>query len=141
MGDTGASPGEDPFVVEVSNDAGASWSLLEQVGAGTPLAWVDTEIALNGILAPTGQMQFRFTAADLGVSPATVDRYTLHLRPNKALSEVSYSLYRVGDDGQETEVDRRPLGPKRAALPFPIQLDATSLDEGPLRLVIDAEVR
>lgn len=62
--DRGAGPGEDPFVIEVSNDDGASWSLLEQVGAGTPLAWVPVEIPLSLPLAP--KMRFRFSAADLG---------------------------------------------------------------------------
>jgi hypothetical protein len=64
--DRGASPGEDPFRVEVSTNGGSSWTLLEQVGAGTPLAWVEVEHRLRDKVVPTNQMRFRFTAQDLG---------------------------------------------------------------------------
>jgi hypothetical protein len=64
--DQGGSPGDatDTFRIEASNDNGASWTMLEEVGAGTPLAWVPVEVPLG--IAPTAQMRFRFTAADLG---------------------------------------------------------------------------
>jgi hypothetical protein len=94
---------------------------------------VENAQAANQVLAPAFVYHSR--------SPASIDRYTLHLRPNKALSQVTYSLYRLGDDWEETRVEGGPLGPKRASLPFPIRLDATHLDEGPLRLVIDAKVK
>lgn len=64
--DRGNSPGEDPLDVEVSANDGTSWTLLEQVGAGTPLAWVEVEHALAGKVSLTSQMRFRFTARDLG---------------------------------------------------------------------------
>lgn len=66
--DRGASPGDptDAFVIEISNNDGASWTPLETVGAGTPLAWVPVEVGLNGLIAPTNQMRLRFSAADLG---------------------------------------------------------------------------
>jgi hypothetical protein len=64
--DRGASPGEDPLDVEISNNDGGSWTLLEQVGAGTPLAWVEVELPLAGVVTPTANMRFRFTARDLG---------------------------------------------------------------------------
>ena len=72
--------------------------------------------------------------------PASVDRYTLILRPNKTLSQVTYTLYRLAGD-EELEVERQPLGSRPASRPFPIRLDAESLDEGPLRLVIEAAVK
>jgi len=64
--DRGGSPGDptDTFRIDVSNDDGQNWTSLEEVGAGTPLAWVPVEIALP--VAPTSQIRFRFTAADLG---------------------------------------------------------------------------
>ena len=64
--DTGASPGNDPFIVEVSNDGGTNWSQVESVNDGTPLAWVKAQHLLNPIVSSTDQMVFRFTAADLG---------------------------------------------------------------------------
>jgi hypothetical protein len=64
--DQGGSPGDptDDLRVEVSSDNGASWTLLEQVGAGTPLAWVGVAHPLP--IAPSSQVRLRFTAADLG---------------------------------------------------------------------------
>ena len=54
-------------MIEVSNDNGANWQPVEQVGGGTPLAWIEVEFPLLGLISPmTDQMRFRFTAADLG---------------------------------------------------------------------------
>ena len=50
--------------IEVSNNNGSDWTPLEEIGAGTPLAWVPVELPLP--VAPTDQMRFRFSAADLG---------------------------------------------------------------------------
>jgi len=67
--DRGASPGEDPFIVEVT-DNGVNWALVEQVdsppGDLLPLEWVRVQIPLTGLVAPTSSMRLRFTAADLG---------------------------------------------------------------------------
>ncbi len=71
--DRGGSPGEDPFTVEVSNDDGGSWTQLEQVSGGTPLAWVEVELPLAGVIAPTSQMRFRFTALDAGAGGSLVE--------------------------------------------------------------------
>lgn len=68
--DQGSNPGEDFFDIEVNN--GSGWTFLEQVTGG-PLAWVDVAIALDGIVAPTAQMQFRFTARDLGAGGSIVE--------------------------------------------------------------------
>ncbi len=62
--DRGASPGEDPLIVEVSD--GGAWVPLESVGAGTPLAWVETELPFPSAAALTESVRFRFIAADLG---------------------------------------------------------------------------
>jgi hypothetical protein len=64
--DLGASPGNDPLVVEVSNDNGLSWLPLETINTGLPLAWNKAQVALDPILTSTDQMRFRFTAQDLG---------------------------------------------------------------------------
>ncbi len=78
--DKGNAPGEDPMTVEISNDDGTNWSLLEEVGAGTPLAWVEVEIPITGIVAPTSNMRFRFTAKDLlngSLVEALIDDFAL----------------------------------------------------------------
>jgi hypothetical protein len=78
--DRGGSAGDatDSLRVDVSNDDGQSWSPLEEVGAGTPLAWVPVSIALP--IAPTSQMRFRFSTADLGAGTlveAGIDEFAL----------------------------------------------------------------
>ena len=66
--DRGGSPGDptDTLRVEISDDDGQSWEMLEEVGAGTPLAWVPVELALPAGVAPSSQMRLRFSTADLG---------------------------------------------------------------------------
>lgn len=78
--DQGNSPGDptDTFRIDVSNDGGDNWTSLEEIGEGTPLAWV--EVAPSLPLAPTSQMRFRFTAADLeegSVVEAAIDDFRL----------------------------------------------------------------
>jgi hypothetical protein len=78
--DKGGSPGDptDTFRVEVSSNNGTDWTPLEEVGAGTPLAWVPVEIPLP--VAPTNQMRFRFSAADIGAGSlveAGIDDFAL----------------------------------------------------------------
>ena len=70
--DTGQNPGEDPLIVEVSNNDGEAWTLLEQVDSA-PLQWVVVEIPLAGITTPTSEMLFRFSASDLGVGGSLVE--------------------------------------------------------------------
>jgi choice-of-anchor B domain-containing protein len=79
--DQGASPNADVFVVEISNDGGSSWSLVESVGpsgAGTAGGWIQHTFSVSSILTPTAQMQMRFIASDLGsgsIVEAAVDDF------------------------------------------------------------------
>jgi hypothetical protein len=108
--DRGASPGNDPFLVEVSND-GTTWHELESVnsppGDLLPLEWVRVEIPLAGIVAPTSSMRVRFTAADLGAGSlveAGIDDFSLLDRGQGCLgcgapqSVGTIHVDRVGDD-------------------------------------------
>ena len=66
---TGASPLADTFVVEVSNNGGSTWTNLETVGPSGIEAqggWYFKQFNLGDVVAPTNQMQVRFTASDLG---------------------------------------------------------------------------
>jgi hypothetical protein len=68
----------DNFLIDVSNDDGQTWTSLEVVGAGTPLAWVPVSLPLP--IPATGQMRFRFQTADLlGTSlvEAAVDSFSV----------------------------------------------------------------
>ena len=67
----GASPYEDVFEVEISDDSGSSWTPLETVGpAGDEVSggWYHVEFALDDVpgFTPNSQFQIRFTASDTG---------------------------------------------------------------------------
>jgi hypothetical protein len=62
--DAGASPGEDSMQVYISNDAGGSWTLVEDVNQNAN-AWVTIAFPIDDVIAPTSQMQMRFVASDL----------------------------------------------------------------------------
>jgi choice-of-anchor B domain-containing protein len=62
----GASPFEDIFTVELSNDNGASWTLLQTIGPASPDRWELFRFRIDNILPPTSSMRLRFTASDLG---------------------------------------------------------------------------
>ncbi|MSR63702.1 MAG: choice-of-anchor B family protein [Planctomycetes bacterium] len=59
----------DSFVVDISNDGGASWVNLETVVPGDPDAlggWIRHEARIADFVAPTNLVQLRFKAQDLG---------------------------------------------------------------------------
>jgi hypothetical protein len=63
----GSAPNQDIFVVEVSDDAGASWVELETVGPGGPEAdggWFEKQFLVSDFVDPTDQFRIRFTASD-----------------------------------------------------------------------------
>jgi subtilisin family serine protease len=60
---TGVGQEHDVLAVDVSNDGGETWSPIESIGSGTPLAWVSVDHALP--VAPSSDVRFRFTASDL----------------------------------------------------------------------------
>jgi hypothetical protein len=67
----GASPNADVFVVEVSDDNGASWINLETVGPAGPEAnggWFQKQFALGSIpgFEQNDQFRIRFSASDTG---------------------------------------------------------------------------
>lgn len=65
--DQGNNPNDDVFRVEISNNGGSNWSLLEQVGpsgAGTSGGWIEARFRVADAIAPTAQMRLRFIAAD-----------------------------------------------------------------------------
>ena len=83
--DAGASPGEDVFIVEISNDAGVTWTNLETVGPsgpGTMGTWIFVEHQIDQIVTPTSLMRVRFTASDEGdgsVVEAGVDAFAINV--------------------------------------------------------------
>jgi hypothetical protein len=64
----GNDPMNDIFEVEVSDDAGATWTNLETVGPGGPEVdgdWFYKEFVVDDFVEPTDQFQIRFKASDL----------------------------------------------------------------------------
>jgi len=81
--DTGATPGTDIFVVELSNDAGATWQTVEIVGPTGPEAsgsWHFHSFLLSDIAAPSSDVRVRFVASDEGAGSlveAAVDDFKI----------------------------------------------------------------
>lgn len=64
----GSAPGEDPMIVEVSDNGGSSWTTLEVVGPAGPEAsggWNAVEFVISDFVTPTSQFRIRFTVGDL----------------------------------------------------------------------------
>jgi choice-of-anchor B domain-containing protein len=67
----GAAPNEDSMYVDISDDGGATWTQLEQVGPSGPDTdggWIQTEFDLGGIsgYSPSANTQLRFSVEDSG---------------------------------------------------------------------------
>ncbi|MSR34700.1 MAG: hypothetical protein EXS12_07915 [Phycisphaerales bacterium] len=61
----GANPDQDVMTVELSNDAGQTWVLVETVGpTGTVEGWMSRIIAVGDFVSPSNALQLRFTASD-----------------------------------------------------------------------------
>lgn len=83
---TGSNPNEDVFRVEISNDAGATWTTVETVGPSGPETlggWYLHAFDVSNFVQPTGHVRLRFVAEDAGggsiveaaVDDLRVDRY------------------------------------------------------------------
>jgi hypothetical protein len=54
--------GDDRLDVEISNDNGASWTLIESAASST--GWTEVSVNVADYVAPTGQVVVRFSVAD-----------------------------------------------------------------------------
>ncbi|MEM1448678.1 MAG: choice-of-anchor B family protein [Planctomycetota bacterium] len=72
---------DDAFVVEISNDAGVTWTTLEVVGPlgpGTEGGWRQAAFLVTEFVVPTDQVQLRFIASDTGapnIVEAAIDEF------------------------------------------------------------------
>ena len=62
-------PSNDTLTIEVSNNAGASWTLVESIGSTS--GWEQRSFVISSVIAPTSQMMFRFTSRDIGGASVT----------------------------------------------------------------------
>ncbi len=61
----GSNPGQDVFTVEISNDDGSTWTLVEQLGNdATP--WTRVVWRVSDFVTPSTTVRLRFIASDLG---------------------------------------------------------------------------
>ncbi len=63
--DLGNNPGQDFWVVDISNDGGETWVNLENTNASTD-GWESIQFNLEDYLPATDSMQIRFVASDFG---------------------------------------------------------------------------
>lgn len=78
----GANPGVETFLVEVSNNGGASWTTIEEVGPSTPESsggWFFKTFRVADFVTPTSTTRFRFVAKDFigAVIEAGVDGFSV----------------------------------------------------------------
>ena len=65
----GSNPGADVFVIDISNNNGASWTNVETIGpagVGTTGGWLRHDFLVSDFVTPTSQIRMRFVASDLG---------------------------------------------------------------------------
>ncbi|MCP3902922.1 MAG: choice-of-anchor B family protein [Planctomycetes bacterium] len=84
-GDEGQAPNEDVFVIDITNDNGASWCNLETIGPagpGTSGGWFLAYFNVADHVEPTGEVRLRFVASDVNgfsVVEAGVDDVTVEI--------------------------------------------------------------
>ena len=74
------NPSRDPWIVEVSANAGATWTEIENTDTATP-AWLLVDIEIASVVPVTSQFRVRFTAKDVGtgsITEAAVDDFTIY---------------------------------------------------------------
>jgi len=77
-GDNGSS--DDVFLVEISDNAGASWTTLETISTGVAAEWVFNQFRVSDFVTNTNQFQIRFTAEDINtgsIIEAGIDGVTM----------------------------------------------------------------
>lgn len=80
--DQGNAPNADSMPIEISNNDGASWTLVELVSENLN-RWERKEFNIGSIITPTAQMRVRFVARDLGdgsIVEAGVDEFRVETR-------------------------------------------------------------
>jgi len=126
----------DDLVVEVSDDGGTGWIVLEDLDVTTATAdaspaWVATSVRLDDLVAPGPDIRFRFRASDTGTDntvEAAID--DLELRGFSLLAQGDVSGVIVGDAADTVVGWNSALGAPDAVYDV-VRGDLSSLSEGP----------
>lgn len=79
----GTAPNADTFLIDISNNGGASWVNVETLGpsgANSVGGWIYHEFLIANYVTPTSQVRMRFVAQDTGAASlieAAIDDFTL----------------------------------------------------------------
>ena len=85
----------DPFDVEISNDDGGSWTLIERV-TNIPPGWVERTLHINDYITPTSQMKIRFSAMDNpnnSIDEGGIDAFSVIPEPSSVILLAAASLF------------------------------------------------
>jgi len=137
--DRGAAPNLDTMLVEISDDDGASWSLLEEVSENAN-AWVRKTWRVSDFVSRTSNVRVRFIARDLDVGSlveAGVDDFELTV----ALCESSERSADLNGDGSVDSKDLALMlgawGNSGSLLPQDLSADGV-IDAADLALLLGA---
>lgn len=129
VNDGGNAPGEDPWLVEISNNGGSSWVPVETTYLSA-FEWRRVVFFVKDYVTPTANMKLRFTASDIGFESlveAGVDDFSL----------IAYTApAAVGDPGATGSVALSPASPNpfrgltrlRYSLPAAGTVELTAFD-------------
>ena len=104
--ETGSAPNDDDFVVDVSNDGGATWANLETLTCSDRI-WRRLEFYLEDYVTLTGQMKVRFVAQDISpgsIVEAAIDDVSISACEAEAPDVLPPSVTVLAANGGETLV-------------------------------------
>jgi len=98
--DLGASPGEDFWLVQISNDGGSTWQTVENTNDDAE-TWLEVVVDIVSFFPSPDQVQFKFVASDEGsgsLVEAGVDEFTILADIGPVNNEPEFSAGEVTPD-------------------------------------------
>ncbi len=79
---TGDNPGDDYFIVNISNNDGASWTFVDSIGPSSLNGWQMFSYEVDQYIHPSASVRLQFVASDLGagsVVEAGIDAFSVSM--------------------------------------------------------------